>query len=232
MAATAVGRVQRADQIRRGGHQEFRRATGRNDYRRTVPQGVRRRLSVGSSRHRRYGVHRVGPGHHSAWSDRSACRNVRRIREGASVLTVRISRWFLGLGLAAGAVLLPIVARAQDTTRARPDTSKIRRDSVKLAVPVPPHADSLIRRDSTGLPRNVPLPVPSDTIKAPLAHAPVPRTLTSDGSLHFDRAQIFATGSVTLQDLLTRALIATPSVAGYLSAPANAAVAGDFRRVR
>jgi hypothetical protein len=143
-----------------------------------------------------------------------------------------MSRWFLGLGLAAGAVLLPVVARAQDTTRARPDTSKIRRDSVKLAVPVPPHADSLIRRDSTGLPRNVPLPVPSDTIKAPLAHAPVPRTLTSDGSLHFDRAQIFATGSITLHDLLTRALIATPFVAGYLSAPSNAAVAGDFRRVR
>jgi hypothetical protein len=131
----------------------------------------------------------------------------------------------LGLGLAAGAVLLPMRADAQDTSKVKPDTTK-------LKIPVPPHADSLIRRDSTGLPRNVPLPIPSDTIKAPLAHAAVPRILGSDSALHFNRAQIFATGSLTLQDLLSRVLIATPFAAGYLSAPTNVAVGGDFRRTR
>jgi hypothetical protein len=133
-----------------------------------------------------------------------------------------VLRW-VGLGLAAGAIFHP--ARAQDTSHVRPDTGK-------LKVPVPPHADSLIRRDSTGAPRKVPLPQPSDTVQPPLAHAPIPRLLRSDGALHYDRAQLFATGSLTLQDLLARVLIATPFSAGYVSAPANVAVAGDFRRTR
>ncbi len=132
-------------------------------------------------------------------------------------------RGWVGLGLAAGAIFHPV--RAQDTTRARPDTGK-------LKVPVPPHADSLVRRDSTGLPRHVARPQPSDTVQPPLSHAAVPRLLRSDGALHFDRAQIFATGSLTLQDLLARVLITTPFSAGYVSAPANVAVGGDFRRTR
>lgn len=131
-------------------------------------------------------------------------------------------RW-VGLGLAAGAIFHP--ARAQDTSRVRPDTTK-------LKIPVPPHADSLIRRDSTGVPRKVPLPHPSDTLQPPLTHAPVPRLLQSDRALRYDRAQIFATGSVTLQDLLARVLIATPFSGGYISAPSNVAVGGDFRRTR
>lgn len=131
-------------------------------------------------------------------------------------------RW-VGLGLAAGAIFHPVAAQ---------DTSRVRRDSVKMKVPVPPHADSLIRRDSTGVPRNVPLPQPSDTVQPPLAHASVPRLLQSDRALRFDRAQIFATGSLTLQDLLARVLIATPFSTGYVSAPANVAVGGDFRRTR
>ena len=126
-------------------------------------------------------------------------------------------RW-VGLGIAAGAVFVPSNSWGQDTT--------------KIKVAVPAAADSLIRRDSTRLPRTVPLPQPSDTIKAPLAHAPVPRLIASDRSLHFDRAQIFSSGSVTLQDLLARVLIATPFSAGYVSAPASVAVGGDFRRTR
>jgi hypothetical protein len=133
-----------------------------------------------------------------------------------------VLRW-VGLGLAAGAILHP--AGAQDTSRVRPDTGK-------LKVPVPPHADSLIRRDSTGVPRKVPLPQPSDTVQPSLTHAPVPRLLPSDGAMHYDRAQLFATGALTLQDLLARVLIATPFSAGYISAPANVAVGGDFRRTR
>jgi hypothetical protein len=133
-----------------------------------------------------------------------------------------VLRW-VGLGLAAGAIFHPVAAQ---------DTSRVRRDSVKMKVPVPPHADSLIRRDSTGVPRNVPLPQPSDTVQPPLAHASVPRLLQSDRALRFDRAQIFATGSLTLQDLLARVLIATPFSTGYVSAPANVAVGGDFRRTR
>ena len=78
----------------------------------------------------------------------------------------------------------------------------------------------------------MPLPQPADTVQPPLTHAPVPRLLPSDGALHYDRSQLFATGSLTLQDLLARVLIATSSSAGYLSAPANVAVGGDFRRTR
>lgn len=130
----------------------------------------------------------------------------------------------VGLGLAAGAVLHPAYAQVRDTSKVRKDTT--------VRVPVPGHADSLIRRDSTGVPRNVPLPEPSDSLQPALAHAPIPRLLPSDRALHFDRAQMFATGALTLQDLLARVLIATPFSAGYISAPGNVAVGGDFRRTR
>ena len=89
-----------------------------------------------------------------------------------------------------------------------------------------------MRRDSGGVTRAVPLPQPTDTAAPPLAHAAVPTALTSDGSLHFDRAQLFATGALTVEDLLTRMLIATPVALGYIAAPAHSAVAGDFRRTR
>lgn len=90
----------------------------------------------------------------------------------------------------------------------------------------------MVLRDSTGLPRNVPLPQPRDTMKAPLTRAPVPRLLPSERSLRLSRTDMFATGALTLQDLLERVAGVTPISAGYISAPTVGTVAGDARRVR
>ncbi|HET9425609.1 MAG TPA: TonB-dependent receptor [Gemmatimonadaceae bacterium] len=111
------------------------------------------------------------------------------------------------------------------------DTGRVRRDTT-LRIPVPQRADSLVRRDSTGLPQNVPLPQPRDTVKEPLAHAPVPRLLVSERSLRLSRAEMFATGALTLQDLLERVMGVTPISTGFISAPTIGTVAGDARRVR
>lgn len=97
---------------------------------------------------------------------------------------------------------------------------------------MPQRADSIIRRDSTGLPQNVPLPQPRDTAKAPLAHAAVPRLLASESSLRLSRNEMYATGALTLLDLLERVAGVTPIATGYLAAPAVGTVAGDARRVR
>lgn len=131
----------------------------------------------------------------------------------------------IGLGLAAGAVLHPLRAQAgRDTARARRDTT--------IRIPVPRGADSLVRRDSTALPQNVPLPQPHDTMKAPLTHAPLPTMLASERSLRLNREDMFATGALTLNDLLDRVAIVSTMSTGYVAAPSVATVAGDVRRVR
>jgi hypothetical protein len=69
-------------------------------------------------------------------------------------------------------------------------------------------------------------------MKAPLAHAPVPRMLPSERSLRLNRMEMFATGALTLQDLLERVAGVTPVALGFLSAPTVGTIAGDARRVR
>jgi hypothetical protein len=130
----------------------------------------------------------------------------------------------IGLGLLAGAVFHPLSAQVVDTGRVKRDTT--------IRIPAGRGADSIVLRDSTGLPRNVPLPQPRDTMKSPLAHAPVPRLLPSERSLELDRGEMFATGAITLQDLLERVAGVTPISLGFLSAPTVGAVAGDPRGVR
>ena len=126
----------------------------------------------------------------------------------------------IGLGLAAGAVFQ--AAGAQIDT--------VRRDTT-LRIPRPRGADSVVLRDSTKGTQSVPLPQPHDTMKSPLSHAPVPRLLASERSLRLNRQEMFATGALTLQDLLERVAGVTPISLGYLSAPTVGTVAGDARRV-
>ena len=128
----------------------------------------------------------------------------------------------IGLGLAAGAVFHPLGAQV--------DTGRVRRDST-VRIPRPRGADSVVLRDS-GQVKAVPLPEPHDTMKAPLAHAPVPKLLPSERSLRLNRQEMFATGALTLQDLLERVMGVTPISLGFLAAPAAGTVAGDVRRVR
>jgi len=152
----------------------------------------------------------------------------------------------LGLGLVAGAVLQQ-PASAQDTSHVRRDTTHVvpHRDSTTLVVPVPPHADTLMRRDSVpgGVARDtslVKLPklkvqrdtTNTDTLRAPLAHAPSPPSLGIGQPLHWTRAELFATGAITLADLLDRVPGLTTLRAGWISAPSVGEYLGDAARVR
>ena len=165
-------------------------------------------------------------------------------------MTVRRSRWIvlLGLGALAGAVLperlvaqvpvRPDSVPRRDTARTKVDTAGGRRNlppagKDTIRVPIPPKADSMLRNDSTfkGV---VPLPVvvKPDTIKAPLARAEAPPILEIGAPRIYDRTAMFATGALTLIDLLGRVPGLTEFTTGILSAPAAIASMGDLRRIR
>ena len=143
----------------------------------------------------------------------------------------------LGLGLLVGAVLQRTAGAQADTSRARRDTARIRRDSTRrdsaaIVVPARPTGDSLLRdtlakRDS--LHPRVP---PRDSIKAPFARAPMPVPIEIGQSLVYDHAALFASGAVTLQDLLDRIPEVTGLRAGWIAAPMVSSFMGDVRRVR
>jgi hypothetical protein len=161
----------------------------------------------------------------------------------------------IGLGVVAGAVL-PESLRAQvpvsrDTVRGRRDTLPTRVDSARaraehppegrdtIRIPLPSRADSILRRDSTKV-GAVPLPgtksdstkPPRDTIKAPLARAEAPPIIEIGPARIYDRAAMFATGALTLSDLLGRVPGLTELTTGWIGAPSAVAVLGDVRRVR
>jgi len=145
-------------------------------------------------------------------------------------VNLRRSLWIvlLGLGAIAGAVL-PADLGAQVPVRR--DTVSGRRDTIR--VPVPPHADSMIKNDST-IKGIVPLPVvvKPDTIKAPLSRAEAPPILEIGMPRIYDRTAMFATGALTLIDLLGRVPGLTEFTAGFLAAPAVIASQGDLRHIR
>lgn len=170
------------------------------------------------------------------------------------MISRRLRRVFLiGLGTVAGAVL-PAPAAAQvptrpDTSRARRDTTPTRVDTARarqvrapqgrdtIRVPTPAGADSMVRNDSI-LRGIVPLPpgakdtTKRDTIKAPLAHAEAPPILEIGAPRIYDRTAMFATGALTLSDLLGRVPGLTELTTGWLEAPAVVASQGDLRHVR
>lgn len=169
------------------------------------------------------------------------CRRVRRVL-------------LISLGPLAGAVL-PVTLAAQvpvrpDTARSLRDTTPTRVDSTRarqvrapqgrdtVRVPTPLRADSMVKNDSL-LRGIVPLPrgavrdsTKRDTIKAPLARAEAPLMLDIGAPRMFDRAAMFATGALTLSDLLGRVPGLTEFTTGWLGAPSVIASQGDLRHVR
>lgn len=135
-----------------------------------------------------------------------------------------------GLGLmVAGAVLHgSLSAQVRDTIPKRPD-------STKIAIPIPPRGDSLLKdslakiaaRDSArkAFERG-------DTLRPPTAHAEMPLSLGLAQRLHWNRDSLFATGAITVADLLERVTGMTVLRAGWISAPAVGSYLGDTRRVR
>ncbi|HEY4217605.1 MAG TPA: Plug domain-containing protein [Gemmatimonadaceae bacterium] len=148
-------------------------------------------------------------------------------------MTVRLAL-LVGLGLMAGAVLhRPLEAQVTDTSRVKRDSVTVTKDSVKLAVPIPRGADSLLvdslaKRDSL---KKKPV-VPRDTIKAPIAHAELPMDFGIAQRFHWSGDSIASTGALTVADLLARVPGVTTLSAGWIASPTNAAYMGDVRRVR
>lgn len=156
-----------------------------------------------------------------------------------------------GLGAVAGAVL-PARMCAQvpvkrDTVSGRRDTLPTRVDSAAarrrvsptagrdtIIVPLPARADSMLRNDSTmkGIVPVPPVEPPRDTMKAPLARAEAPPVLEIGAPRIYDRSAMFATGAVTLGDLLGRVPGLTEFAAGAAAAPGFVASQGDARRIR
>ena len=157
----------------------------------------------------------------------------------------RVGRTLLviGLGMLAGAVL-PQSSRAQvpvrrDTVSGRRDTMPSRVDSSRvprrpvgrdtIRVPLPPRADSVPRGDTT---RAAKPKTAADTIKRQIARTQLPVILEIGPARIYDRAALFATGALTLTDLLGRVPGLTELTTGWLGAPASVAMLGDVRRVR
>lgn len=149
----------------------------------------------------------------------------------------------LGLGVLAGAVLpetslaqVPVkrdtVSGRRDTMPSRVDSSRVPRRPVgrdTVHIPLPPRADSIPRGDSTRIAKPK---TAADTIKPPMARASAPPIIEIGPARIYDRAALFATGALTLSDLLGRVPGVTEFTTGWIGAPAAVAVLGDVRRVR
>ncbi|HEX9219321.1 MAG TPA: Plug domain-containing protein [Gemmatimonadaceae bacterium] len=74
--------------------------------------------------------------------------------------------------------------------------------------------------------------VKTDTIKPPIGRFADPALYEIGPQYEWNRAQLFATGALTVVDLLDRIPGVTTFRSGWLSTPQTATYGGDFRRVR
>jgi hypothetical protein len=140
-----------------------------------------------------------------------------------------------GLGLLVGAILYllaPPAAAAQDTTAARADSLRAAADSARARAAA---RDSVARvqaarRDS--LARAEANRRAADSIKAPLARSELPPTSDVATVFQYDRAALFASGALTLGELLDHVPGVTVFRTGWIGSVQTAATLGDFARVR
>lgn len=121
-------------------------------------------------------------------------------------------------------------------TVAPPDSLHPRVDSIKT------HPDSLKASTDTvigdsvtvlGLhPGDTTTKIPKDTIKASIAHAELPPVLGVGDQFSWNREELFATGALTLTQLLDFIPGATTFTTGNLASPQFAAYAGNPGRIR
>ncbi|HEY8833518.1 MAG TPA: Plug domain-containing protein [Gemmatimonadaceae bacterium] len=103
-------------------------------------------------------------------------------------------------------------------------------------VPIPPKAQKKTGSDSAGVAadsaRAKADSIRADSIKPPIGRFADPLTYEIGPQYDWNRAQLFATGALTLVDLLDRIPGITTFRSGWLSTPQTATFNGDFRRVR
>ena len=116
-----------------------------------------------------------------------------------------------------------------DSVHLRPDSLHLRADSLKAST------DTVIGDSVTVLglhPGDTTTKIPKDTIKAPLAHAELPLVLGVGDQYTWNREEMFATGALTLTQLLDFLPGATTFTTGNIASPQFAAYAGNPGRVR
>src|SRR5947209_372716 len=171
---------------------------------------------MGASRHCGNRVFRERPRYDSEGTDRRADGYLHRIRPRESALiraTLRLLR-FARPGLVVGA-LLYAAARPLAGQVVQPPSSEV-------PIPIKPKTDS--GPDSTK--------ARADTIKAPVGRFADPALHEIGPQYEWDRTQLFATGALTLVDLLDRIPGITTFRSGWLATPQTAAYNNDFSRVR
>ena len=99
-----------------------------------------------------------------------------------------------------------------------------------IAAPVPAHPDSLLLGDSTA--RRDTAETHADTIKAPLAKAESPRLPDAGDDLHWNREALFASGALTLAELLERVPGAIAFRTSWIASAQTVSYLGDPGRVR
>ena len=147
--------------------------------------------------------------------------------------------------LAAAAMLWPAIADAQvprdtsakrdttaikrDTTAIKRDTSGINRDSAGFAIDTTGRVVSAARKDTAVTDSAL---AARDTLKSAIARSEIPVLIGIGEQYHWNREELFATGALTLGELLDRIPGATGFRSGWLGAPTHTAYIGDLSRVR
>ncbi len=127
-----------------------------------------------------------------------------------------VSRWLLVAALLIPAARTAAAQQPQRDTTARADTMRADSDTVRSVVPI-------AAADTT----------PPDTIpEAPFAHAELPASVEVGPSYHWDRRELFASGALTLADLLERVPGISVLRPGWLASATQAMYLGDADRVR
>ena len=113
--------------------------------------------------------------------------------------------------------------------RVRADSLHPRPDSLKAST------DTVVGDSITVLglhPGDTTTKIPKDTLKAPLAHAELPPVLGVGDQFSWNREEMFATGAITLMQLLEFVPGITTFTTGNIASPQFAAYAGNPGRVR
>ena len=98
-------------------------------------------------------------------------------------------------------------------------------------VPIPPKPKTDSGPDSVGVKSDT-AKVKIDSIKAPIGRFADPLTYEIGPQYEWNRTQLFATGALSLVDLLDRIPGITTFRSGWLATPQTATFNGDFRRVK
>jgi hypothetical protein len=123
-----------------------------------------------------------------------------------------------------------------DTVRQRVDTLRRRRDSTSVAIPLPADsaaADSARARQREDSVRAAILARrAADSVKAPLARSEVPPLADIGERYRWSREEMFASGALTLGELLGRIPGVTSYASGWIASPQFNTYVGDFSRIR